>query len=188
MSIQQSVNQALTGATFLIQQSPYYQTLASRQAGKKAFQKAEAIQEVGREEIRSALRDIPKEANSAERAKAVAEQAQANADLERNHAEEVKKMRGYEPEAVEAEKIALHAETMAKQVSKKATEIIDEEEEKRRKLASAEEAKTDALSALHNAMYASQKKQQAEAELSRLQSEEFRKRVFEGIYRKGERL
>ena len=177
MAIQQSINQALTGATFLIQQSPYYQTMASRQAGKKAFQKAEAIQELGREEIRSALSDISKEANSAERAKAVAEQAQANADLERKHAEEVKKMRGYEPEAVEAEKIALHAETMAKNFSKLATEADAKHK-----------AYTDSLSALHRSMSDAQEKKQAEAELSRQQSEEFRKRVFEGIYRKGERL
>lgn len=177
MAIQQSVNQSLTGATFLIQQSPYYQTLASRQVGKKAFQKAEAIQEVGREEIRSALRNIPKEANSAERAKAVAEQAQANADLERKHAEEVKKIRGYEPEAVEAEKTALQAETMAKNFSKLATEAVAKYK-----------SQSNALSEQHRAMYRASAKKQAEEELSKLQSEEFRKRVFEGIYRKGERL
>lgn len=177
MSIQQSINQSLTGATFLIQQSPYYQTLASRQAGKKAFQKAEAIQQAGRAEIISALRDIPKEASQAERAKAVAEQAQASADIERKHAEEVKKMRGYEPEAVSAEKTALHAETRAKQYSKWATEA-----------AAKSQSQTEALSALHRSMYEAQAKQQTEAELSRLQSEEFRKRVFEGIYQKGERL
>ena len=177
MAIQQSVNQALTGATFLIQQSPYYQTMASRQAGKKAFQKAEAIQEVGREEIRSALSDIPEEATPVERAKAVSEQAQANAEIERKHAEEVKKMRGYEPEAVEAEKTALQAESMAKHFSKVATET-----------AAKYKSRYVALSALHRSMSDAQAKKQAEAELSRLQSEEFRKRVFEGIYRKGERL
>ena len=177
MSIQQSVNQALTGATFLIQQSPYYQTMASRQAGKKAFQKAEAIQELGREEIRSALSDIPEEATHVERAKAVAEQAQENAALERKYAEEVKKMRGYEPEAVEAEKIALRAETMAKEFSKRARETAAESQ-----------SKTEALSALYKSMSQAQAKKQAEAELSKLQSEEFRKRVFEGIYQKGDRL
>lgn len=177
MAIQQSVNQALTGATFLIQQSPYYQTMASRQAGKKAFQKAEAIQELGREEIRSALMDIPEEATPVERAKAVAEQAQENAALERKYAEEVKKMRGYEPEAVEAEKIALNAESMSKHCSKHAEET-----------AAKYKSQSVALSALHRSMSDAQAKKQAEAELSRLQSEEFRKRVFEGIYRKGERL
>lgn len=177
MSIQQSVNQALTGATFLIQQSPYYQTLASRQAGKKAFQKAEAIQQAGRSEIMSALSEISKEAPSVEKAKAVAEQAQASAEIERKHAEEIKKMRGYEPEAVAAEMTALHAETRAKKFSKLATNADAKYK-----------AYTDSLSALHNTMSDAQEKQQAEAELSRLQSEEFRKRVFEGIYRKGERL
>ena len=177
MAIQQSVNQALTGATFLIQQSLYYQTLASRQAGKKAFQKAEAIQELGREEIRSALSDIPKEATQVERAKAVAEQVQKNAALERKHAEEVKKMRGYEPEAVEAEKIALNAESMAKHFSKVATEADAKYK-----------SQSNALSELHRSMYRASAKKQAEEELAKLQSEEFRKRVFEGIYRKGERL
>ena len=177
MSIQQSVNQSLTGATFLIQQSPYYQTLASRQAGKKAFQKAEAIQQAGRAEIISALRDIPKEAPPAERAKAVAEQSQAIADIDRKHAEEVKNIRGYEPEAVSAEKTALHSETRAKKYSKWATEV-----------ASKSQSQTEALSAIYRSMYEGQAKKQTEAELSKLQSEEFRKRVFEGIYRKGERL
>ena len=170
MAIQQSVNQALTGATFLIQQSPYYQTMASRQAGKKAFQKAEAIQQAGREEIVSALSEISKENDYVKRNKAVAEQAQASADVERKYAEEVKKMRGYEPEAVEAEKTALHAEARAKKYSKLATE----------------DAET--MSSIYRKMSEAQVKQQTEAELSKLQSEEFRKRVFEGIYRKGERL
>lgn len=177
MAIQQSINQALTGATFLIQQSPYYQTLASRQVGKKAFQKAEAIQQAGRAEIISALSELSKEAPSVENAKAVAEQAQASADLERKHAEEVKKIRGYEPEAVEAEKTALHAEARAKKYSKLAKEADAKHK-----------AYTDSLSELHRVMSDAQEKQQTEAELSRLQSEEFRKRVFEGIYRKGERL
>lgn len=177
MSIQQSVNQALTGATFLIQQSPYYQTLASRQVGKKAFQKAEAIQQAGRAEVVAALGNIPKDASPAARAKAVAEQAQSSAEVERKHAEEVKKMRGYEPEAVAAEKTALHAETRAKQYSKWATEA-----------AAKAQADTQALSAMYRAMSEAQVKKQTEAELSRLQSEEFRKRVMEGIYQKGERL
>lgn len=177
MAIQQSVNQALTGATFLIQQSPYYQTLASRQVGKKDFQKAEAIQQARREEIVSAISEISKGAPSIEKVKAAAEQVQESAEIERKHAEEVKKMRGYEHEAVEAEKTALHAETMAKNFSKLATEA-----DARHK------AYTDSLSTLHKSMSDAQEKQQTEAELSRLQSEEFRKRVFEGIYRKGERL
>ena len=170
MAIQQSVNQALTGATFLIQQSPYYQTLSSRQVGKKAFQKAEAIQQAGREEIVSALSDISKENDYVKRNKVVAEQAQASADVERKYAEEVKKIRGYEPEAVSAEKTALHAEARAKKYSKLATED------------------SETMSAIYRKMSDAQAKKQAEAELSRLQSEEFRKRVFEGIYRKGERL
>lgn len=177
MSIQQSVNQALTGATFLIQQSPYYQTLASRQAGKKAFQKAEAIYQAGREEIISALSDVIKEPDNVERAKGVAEQAQEVEDLERKHAEEVKNIRGYEPEAVEAEKTAIHAKTTAKKYSKQAEEA-----------AAKSQSQTEDLSTLHRDMSEAQEKQQTEAELSRLQSEEFRKRVFEGIYRKGERL
>lgn len=180
MAIQQSVNQALTGATFLIQQSPYYQTLASRQAGKKAFQKSEAINQAGREEIVSALRDISKEVHPDDyvgRANYVAEQAQASADIERKHAEEVKKMRGYEPEAVAAEKTALHAETRAKHYSKLATEA-----------AAKYQSQEDVLARAHRSMYEEQEERYKEAELSRLQSEEFRKRVFEGIYRKGERL
>ena len=180
MAIQQSVNQALTGATFLIQQSPYYQTLASRQAGKKEFQKAEAIKEVKREEIRSALSEISKEVDPNDdvgRAKYIAEQAQASADIERKHAEEVKKMRGYEPEAVSAEKAAVHAEHMAKKYSKWATEA-----------AAKYQAQEDVLARAHRSMYEEQEERYKEAELSRLQSEEFRKRVFEGIYRKGERL
>ena len=177
MAIQAAINRALTGATFLIQQSPYYQTMASRQAGKKAFQKAEAIQELGREEIMSALSEISKENDYVERRKAVAEQAQVSADVERKYAEEVKKMRGYEPEAVSAEKTALHAEARAKKYSKLATET-----------AAKHKAYVDSLSALHKKMSDAQEKKQTEAELSRLQSDEFRKRVFEGIYRKGERL
>lgn len=180
MAIQEAVNQAMTGATFLIQQSPYYQTLASRQAGKKAFQKAEAIQQAGREEIVSALRDISKEVDPNDhvgRAKYAAEQAQASAALERKHAEEVKKMRGYEPEAVAAEKTALHAESRAKRFNKLATEADAKYQ-----------AQADELARLHMSMYEEQAERYKEAELSRLQSEEFRKRVFEGIYRKGERL
>lgn len=177
MSIQQSFNQALTGATFLIQQAPFYQTMASRQVGKKAFQKAEAVQQAGRAEVVAALRDIPKDAPPAERAKAVAEQAQSSAEIERKHAEEVKKMRGYEPEAAAAEKTALHAETRAKQYSKWATEA-----------AAKSQSQTEALSSMYRAMSEAQVKRQTEAELSRLQSEEFRKRVMEGTYQKGERL
>lgn len=200
MSIQQSINQSLTGATFLLQQTPLYQTMAARRKGKKQYELEVGLREAGSQSLGEDLVRVPEKGTLTEQSAALADVAARHAGNQRQAAENIKKMPGYEKEALEAGKKALEAESSARYTAEVAQRAAESEadlqetqrqyEEAQRSLAAAqqEDEHQNELLKQQFAMLRSMGGVQSEATIARQQSEEFRKRVFEGIYRKGERL
>ena len=170
MSIQQSINQTLTGATFLLSQTPLAESARTKSRLKveerEEIERGKKIAEAAERQHQAQLAPNQKVLDDALASGVPEMYEQAESEVARNE--------------IEAE--LAHAETLKG--------VRGQEEEYGKHLGAAME-KRAAISGgvqMRRRMVEQTRQRKEEAEMANRNTEEFRKRILEGTYRKGERL
>ena len=170
MSIQQSINQTLTGATFLLSQTPLAESSRTKSRLKveerEEIERGKKIAEAAERQHQAQLAPNEKVLDDALASGVPEMYEQAEAEVARNE--------------IEAE--LAHAETLKG--------VRGQEEEYGKHLGAAMEkrAATAGGAQMRRRMVEQTRQRKEEAEMANRNTEEFRKRILEGTYRKGERL
>lgn len=170
MAIQQSINQAITGAAFLLSQSPFAESARTKSRLKveerEEIERGKKIAEAAERQHQAQLAPNSEVLRKARESGVPEMQEQAEAEVARNE--------------IEAE--LAHAETLKG--------VRGQEEEYGKHLGAAMEkrAATAGGVQMRRRMVEQTRQRQEEAEMANRNTEEFRKRILEGTYRKGERL
>ena len=170
MSIQQSINQTLTGATFLLSQTPLAESARTKSRLKveerEEIERGKKIAEAAERQHQAQLAPNQKVLDDALASGVPEMYEQAESEVARNE--------------IEAE--LAHAETLKG--------VRGQEEEYGKHLGAAME-KRAAISGgvqMRRRMVEQTRQRKEEAEMANRNTEEFRKRILEGTYRKGEKL
>ena len=170
MSIQQSINQTLTGATFLLSQTPLAESARTKSRLKveerEEIERGKKIAEAAERQHQAQLAPNKKVLEDALASGVPEMYEQAESEVARNE--------------IEAE--VAHAETLKG--------VRGQEEEYGKHLGAAMEkrAATAGGVQMRRRMVEQTRQRKEEAEMANRNTEEFRKRILEGTYRKGERL
>lgn len=170
MSIQQSINQTLTGATFLLSQTPLAESARTKSRLKveerEEIERGKKIAEAAERQHQAQLAPNQKVLDDALASGVPEMYEQAEAEVARNE--------------IEAE--LAHAETLKG--------VRGQEEEYGKHLGAAMEKRASIAGGvqMRRRMVEQTRQRKEEEETANRNTEEFRKRILEGTYRKGERL
>ena len=170
MSIQQSINQTLTGATFLLSNTPFAESARTKSRLKveemEEIERGKKIAEAAERQHQAQLAPNQKVLDDALASGVPEMYEQAESEVARNE--------------IEAE--LAHAETLKG--------VRGQEEEYGKHLGAAMEKRAAIAGGvqMRRRMVEQTRQRKEEAEMANRNTEEFRKRILEGTYRKGEKL